>query len=108
MEVPQRPRRSAVRKRYDELGSEPEDDPSPNYKAPSAGKIRKKRRVGESGSEPKAEKQVSRKRPRRRKGFLEKVVESPLELVFEVSSTKLPPTVFASDGSLDLQLSLSY
>ncbi len=107
MEVPRRPRRSAIRKRYDELGSEPEDDPSPNCKAPSAGKTRKKRRVGEPGSEPKAEIQVSRERPRKRKGFLEKVMESPLELVFEVSST-LPPTVFASDESLDLQLSVSY
>ncbi|KAK0433550.1 hypothetical protein EV421DRAFT_1428233 [Armillaria borealis] len=89
MEVPRR-RRSVVRRWYDESGSEPEDDPSPNYKAPSASKTRKKRRVGEPGSEPKAEIQVSRKRPRRRTGFLEKVVESPLELVFEIFSYLYP------------------
>ncbi|SJL13372.1 uncharacterized protein ARMOST_16814 [Armillaria ostoyae] len=90
MGVPRRPRRSVVRRRYDESGSEPEDDPSPNYKAPSASKSRKKQRVGEPGSEPKAEIQVSRKRPRRRKGFLEKVMESPLELVFEIFSYLYP------------------
>ncbi|KAK0184588.1 hypothetical protein F5146DRAFT_230505 [Armillaria mellea] len=85
-DLSQHPQRSVVRK-HDELGSELEDDPRPNYKVPSTGKTRKTRRLGELGSKAnRTEIQVSCKRPRRRNGFLEKVVESPLELMFEIFS----------------------